>query len=270
MAIVSSLCVIGTGLIGTSVGLAARRAGIERVVGVDRDRGVADAALAIGGFTELLDDVALAEVELVVVATPVTAAASILPSILSDAVVTDVVSTKRTILRLASEAGLGERFCGAHPMAGSDRSGPDAARADLFDDAPCHLCPGEASAATVERVTAFWQSLGCRTTTPMSAEAHDRLVARVSHLPHVTAVALRTLLAGDHVHGGQGMADMTRIAGGDTELWLGILSDNADEVADATEALAGALQTFARHLRDGERDDIRHALAAVQKHTAVE
>ncbi len=259
-----SIAIVGTGLIGTSIALAARRAGIADVTGFDADPAHVDAATQLGALTRPSPDIVTAteHADLIIVATPVSAAASVLEAVAGKGLLTDALSTKRTIARLVAEAGQADRYCGAHPMAGSDQSGPSAARADLFDDAPCHLCPGSASADVVRRVAGFWQSLGCRTTEPMSAQAHDRLVARVSHLPHLTAVALRRVVADDAAHGGQGLRDMTRIAGGDPDLWAGILSDNADEVAAALDALAMQLRDAATTLRTGDSSRLLDALRA--------
>ena len=224
------LAILGVGLIGGSVGLAARRAGGWHVVGYD-PAGAADATRR-GAVHEAATDVtsAVAGADLVVLAVPVGAAAGLLPGLGAGAVVTDVGSTKGSIVAAAAAAGV-TRFVGGHPMAGGERGGVAHARPDLFDGAVCLVTPtADTDPAAVEAVEAFWRSLGGRLRR-LSPDEHDRLVADVSHVPHVAAAAVARaadpaavpLAAG-------GWRDVTRIAGGDPDLWRDILLDNRGHV----------------------------------------
>ena len=243
------IAVIGTGLLGASVGHAARRVGIV-AAGFDRDAASVERACADGAIETVAPTVAdvVQDVGLAVVAVPISAAAAVLHEVArhapADAVVTDVCSVKRPVVAAAEEAGLGGRFVGAHPMAGSEHSGPAAARADLFDDRPCFVFPSENDDATA-RVVAFWRSLGGDVRTGLTPAEHDAVMARVSHLPHALAAAL-TLLAGDDArHAGPGFRDATRITAGDAALWADILLANRDELsaaADDFEAVLGRLR----------------------------
>ena len=253
------LLILGTGLIGTSVGLAAKRTDAWLVTGFDATSDTAFAAKKRGGLDAVADDLptAAGEADLIVLAVPPARAAEVLSEVGETvgerAVVTDALSVKRAVTEAASimlpDAG---RFVGAHPMAGSERSGPDAARADLFDDAPCLLTPTEATdddaAATAE---AFWTSLGCRVTRTWPSH-HDRMVAQVSHLPHVLAAALARLPEDVALRfAGAGFRDTTRIAAGDATLWADILQGNADEVMLALRECVDDLRRFAGHLERG-------------------
>ena len=256
------LAVIGCGLLGASVGLAARRAEVSQVVGFDAGD-AATTALEVGAVMSAADSVAeaVAGADLVVIAVPVAAAPDVLREMaehLADgAVVTDVCSTKRTISAAAN--GLGVQFVGAHPMAGSERSGPAAARADLFDGRPCFVVRTADGAATA-RVADFWHSLGCHVRTDVTAADHDRIVARVSHLPHATAAAL-VLAAGDYdTFAGPGFLDTTRIAAGDADLWAGILTDNADELSAAAGQMRDHLDAIIAAATEGDRDRLRDLL----------
>ena len=257
------LAVIGCGLLGASVGLAARRARVGRVVGYDVGE-AATQALEIGALTSAAASVAeaVAGADLVVIAVPISAAPAVLREaaghLAEGAVVTDVCSTKRTITAAAESLGI--QFVGAHPMAGSERTGPAAARADLFDDRPCFVIPSSDEAATA-RIADFWHSLGCRVRTDVTAADHDRIVARVSHLPHAAAVSL-VLAAGDlDAFAGPGFLDTTRIAAGDADLWAGILTDNADELAAAAGHLRRHLDAITDAAAAGDRDRLRKMLA---------
>ena len=264
-----NVAVIGTGLLGASVGHAARRAGIG-AMGFDRDPASVGRACADGAIQAVAPDVAdvVQDVGLVVVAVPVSAAAAVLREVArhapADAVVTDVCSVKRPVVAAARETGLGGRFIGAHPMAGSEHSGPAAARADLFDGRPCFVFPSDDAGATA-RVVAFWRSLGGDVRTGLTPAEHDAVMARVSHLPHAVAAAL-TLLAGDDArHAGPGFRDATRIAAGDAALWADILLANRDEVA----AAAGELDVVLGRLRAALAAGDRAALEALLREAST-
>lgn len=217
---------------------------------------------------------AVQDASLVVLCTPVASmeglASAFLPALPREALVTDAGSVKGSVsVRLG--AILGKRFVGAHPMAGSERSGLGAARAGLFQEAPCIVTPVEdPDEETVAAVGRFWTSLGCRVTR-MSAWDHDRLVARISHLPHALAFALVNLVLDTLPPGSQELAggsfrDATRVASSDPSLWSGILEENRTEVAAALREMAKLLSAMASELgRDG-RDSLLDFLKRAKEH----
>lgn len=217
---------------------------------------------------------AIAGVDLVVLCTPIGTmkelAGSIAPHLAPDTVVTDAGSVKASVVAQLNPL-LGKKFVGAHPMAGSERSGLAAARSDLFEGAPCLLTPTEASDAhTLERVRAFWISLGARLT-EMSPAAHDRLVARLSHLPHAVAFALVNLVAGSLPEGagllaGGSFRDATRVAASDPGLWTGILSENRHEVAAALRETSQLLNAMALQLEEEKNDSVLDFLTRAKEH----
>jgi prephenate dehydrogenase len=227
--------VIGAGLIGASIGLALRRAGLA-VALVDDDEGNLRLAISIGAG----DPLASTDTpRLVVVAVPPDHVGSVIANALARwprAAVTDVGSVKVKPLREIERSGVSyARYVGSHPMAGSERSGPLAAAADLFDGrAWAVTAHAGADRAVVEDVEALIRTCGA-TLVRLSPQEHDLAVARVSHLPHVLAVLTANRLvdapSADLALSGQGLRDVTRVAGGDPKLWEQILAANADAVA---------------------------------------
>ena len=253
------LAILGVGLIGGSVGLAARRAGWH-VVGYDPSSG--PAAVECGAIDEAAPTAAAAaaDADLVVLAVPVGCAVELLGSIGRRPVVTDVGSTKRSVVDAAAAAAL--RFVGSHPMAGGERGGVANARAELLDGALCLVTPtDDTDPAALETVEAFWRSLGMRTRR-MSPSEHDRCVADVSHVPHVAAAAVARqadpaavpLAAG-------GWRDTTRVAAGDPDLWRDILLDNRDHVSAALRRLRDDLDGLIGYLDSGDAAAVRAWLA---------
>jgi prephenate dehydrogenase len=248
--------VIGTGLIGTSVALALRERG-DDVRLADRDPKSVRLAAELGAGVPLEDGDAPADVAVLAVP-PAAVAATLLDAQKRDLArfYTDVASVKARPLRDAAELGcdLGG-FVAGHPLAGRERSGPAAARADLFLGRPWALCPTpETSPEAIEAVRAVAEACGAQTVV-VDADEHDRAVALVSHGPHVAAaaVAARLEAAPEVALGlaGQGVRDVTRIAAGDPALWIGILSANAAPVADVIDAVAADLKETAAALRAG-------------------
>jgi prephenate dehydrogenase len=250
------IVVIGTGLIGTSVALALRERGAE-VSLADRDPAFVRLAAELGAGVPLRDGDEPADVAVLAVP-PAAVAATLLDAQKRDLarVYTDVASVKSRPLREAAELGCDLTcFVAGHPLAGRERSGPAAARGDLFLGRPWALCPTpETSEAATEAVTALAKACGAQTVVVGAAE-HDRAVALVSHGPHVAAaaVAARLEAAPEVALGlaGQGVRDVTRIAAGDPDLWIGILSSNALAVADVIDEVAADLAGTAAALRAG-------------------
>jgi prephenate dehydrogenase len=250
--------IVGSGLIGTSVALALRAKGTEVWVS-DRDEATAKLAADLGAGTvvpDLRDAKGIAEIA--VLAVPPAAVAASLARAQECAVAdvyTDVASVKVLPVRMARELGcdLGSYVPG-HPLAGRERHGPAAARADLFLGRTWALCPlPETSPDAVAAVTAL--TLACGADPVLTDPAtHDRWVALVSHAPHLVAAAMAARLAPSAVPGdalrlaGQGLRDVTRIAAGDSALWRQILLANAGPVAEVVAAVAEDLAEAARAL----------------------
>lgn len=238
--------IIGTGLIGGSIALAARRTWPSvRIAGTPSRSGALPAGML--DRTEA-DIVALAaSSDLLILGVP----APVMPGMMTTlaraettAVVTDVGSTKRGVMAAARDAGL-RSFIGGHPMAGGERPGAGEARGDLFVGKPWLLVEGTASADDAIRVEAFVRALGA-VSRWMPADVHDRTVAYVSHLPQVVAAALMNAAeravggTGPHV-AGNAFAEMTRLASSPAEMWEAICAENADFVAEALRAFLSEL-----------------------------
>ncbi|MGD0384542.1 MAG: prephenate dehydrogenase/arogenate dehydrogenase family protein [Solirubrobacteraceae bacterium] len=228
--------VVGVGLIGGSIGMAVRERLGARVVGFDPDGGVGAAALRRGALESVAASVgeAVAGADLVFVAAPVGALAGALDAVLAaapaDCAVSDVGSTKRAIV----SGRVDPRFIGGHPLAGAETSGVEHARADLFDGATWYLTPGTAtSGALYERLHKALVGIGAQPTA-IDAAVHDRVMASVSHLPHVfanvlVAQAARALGDGADVPAtGPSFRDATRVAGANATIWPDIYLSNSD------------------------------------------
>jgi prephenate dehydrogenase len=264
---VRRLAIVGTGLVGTSVALAAGRAG-TRARGFDADRGVLERAVARGAVEAAASPAeAVADAELVVVAVPVGAAPAVVQEVLDaagpDTVVTDVASTKRTLASVADP-----RFVPGHPVAGGATGGPARAAADLFEAATWFLTPTDASSAeSVALVERFVASLGAHAVRT-DAEAHDRLLALTSHLPHALANLLMLRVAeaaaeddAPLAFAGASLREMTRLAGANAAVWSDIFLGNADEIAAALAGLRGSLDALEQALRAGDREGIEATIA---------
>jgi prephenate dehydrogenase len=239
-----TLGIVGAGLIGASVALAARRADRgTRIVSIDRGD-------SLGG---------LAGADLIVLATPVDVILELIQhhgQAFGDAVVTDAGSTKQLIVSAARAAGL-TRFVGGHPMAGAAASGPSAARADLFDHRSWFLVPHGAAPAALSTVRAFVEQIGARPVVfDDDGGEHDRLMAAVSHLPQVTATVLMKVI-GDAVgdeglrFAGNGCRDTTRLAASSASMWESVLATNAAALKPLLLAMADELRDAASALHDG-------------------
>lgn len=249
------IAVVGTGLIGGSIALAARaRCGAE-VVGVDPDPGPALAAGAIERAAPLEE--ALDGAEAAFVATPVEALEGAVRAALAAAppgcVVTDTGSVKRGLVAAVDD----ERFVGGHPLAGAETGGAAAAREDLFDGATWYLTPTHrTSGVQLERLHRLLAGLGARPAV-LDAAVHDRVMAAVSHLPHVLANVLVAqasgALGGERVPAtGPSFRDATRVAGANPGLWAGIYAANAEALVAELDAAIAALEDVRGRLAAGE------------------
>jgi prephenate dehydrogenase len=249
--------VVGTGLLGTSLGLALRRHGID-VLLADTNAEHVRTASGLGAGRPHAGE----RPGLVVVAVPPDHVGAEVARALAetDAVVTDVGSVKTAPLSaLAGLPGI-ERYAGSHPMAGSERSGPLAASATMFDGRPWAVTPHESSApATVAAVSELARLAG-GSVVHLSPEEHDLAVARTSHLPHLLAVLVAGRLAdapAAHLAlSGQGVRDVTRVAGGDPALWEQIVTGNAAAVAGLLTQVRDQLDVLIDAVSRGEREPL--------------
>ncbi len=263
-----TLVIMGVGLLGASLGLAVKQRRLAaRVIGVGRaespslqiaqDRGAIDA-----GVTHLAD--VAAEADLIVLCTPVRQIAAdcaiLRGKLKNSAVVTDVGSTKEAIMAAGVEQ-LGAQFIGSHPMAGSEKRGPDAARADLYQNGLCMLC-GDSQSPQGKQIESLWRTIGMRTKW-LSPADHDRCVAAVSHLPHAVATSLVSTLTHhpdflDAAAGG--FFDTTRVASGDVNMWVDILLTNRNAVLEQLATFSNEIETFKQAILRGDESAIRRHL----------
>lgn len=267
------ITIIGLGLLGGSLGLAVSRA-FRNIIRVGYShRGITRRKSLNAGCVDVIKESAaqaVAGAQLVVLASPIGAFADLMLEIADylpeRCIVTDVGSTKVLPVRWARKI-LGRRvqYLGSHPMAGSEQRGVDFARADLFDDAPCILTPtSQTTQVTLDFVKNFWRSLGMRVST-MSPAQHDRVLARISHLPHVLASALVNCSDGKELHlCGRGFLDTTRIASGPPGVWRDILLANADNTASAMDRLTRELTRMQKALRTGDEKAVMKLLSEAQ------
>lgn len=261
------IAIIGVGLIGGSVGLAAREHldGIEEITGFDPTPGVVEEALKGGAITRAAFSIedAVANADLIVLASPV---ATLVPNAQAalfaarhDAVVTDVGSTKREIVAAIDEP----RFIGGHPIAGAETSGVEHARADLFEGSTWFVTPTpNTTGIGLERLMRFVKSLGAQPHA-VDAESHDRLLADISHLPHVLANALVTQAAGSLRADegnvsvvGPSFRDATRVAGANSAIWRDIYLSNHDALVPAIDSVIARLGEFRDALKAKDGDKI--------------
>lgn len=252
---------VGTGLIGGSIGMALRRRG-WRVTGRDRDRDRAQRAKHLGALDAVGDD---PDADFVFVATPAGAVVGEAGRYLAgDAVVTDVAGVKGPIV---GALGGHPRFVGGHPMAGSEQEGVEGADPDLFVGATWVLTPGEATdAQAYADLQAVISSLGANPVA-VPAARHDDLVALVSHVPHLTAAALMNLAADAAAEDATllrlaagGFRDMTRIAAGHPGIWPDVVAENRDEIVAALDRLSATLDRVRQVVASDDRSGLLHLL----------
>ena len=274
--LVDRLAVLGLGLLGGSVALAAKSRGTAaRVVGAGRRRHALEAARARGVVDEVADfETAVRGADLVVLATPVHAMPEILrrvaPQLAQGAVVTDVGSVKAPLAdTLPGLLPQGVAYVGSHPLAGSHLRGVEHARSDLLEGAPCAVTPTAAvDRASVERVAEFWRRLGARVVQRDPAD-HDAEVSWTSHVPHVLAFAFARALAsapsGTRELQGPGFRDFTRIGQSDSELWSDILTANRKAIAGPLQTVASAVGSLAAAIEANDAEAVEEWVAAARE-----
>jgi cyclohexadieny/prephenate dehydrogenase len=262
------VAVVGLGLVGGSVGAALKAAG-HTVTGFDADASVRARALGAG----LVDTVADAPeavgegAEVVFLAVPVGAmvavARAVAPGLKPGTVVSDTGSTKaRLVAELPAALPEGVAYVPGHPIAGSDRSGPDAARADLFQGRVTVLC---AEGPLADRVAGLWRDAGSRVVYLPAAD-HDSALSRTSHLPHLVSFALsKALECAEPDLAGDGLKDMLRLAGSDPVMWRDVFVSNRDAVLDALGVFEAALAELRRLVDEGDPEAILAWLEAARR-----
>jgi prephenate dehydrogenase len=270
------MAVIGLGAIGGSLAWQARMAGIPKVVGFSPSRSEGIDALRASAITELADSPARAirGAELVVLAVPPNATLDLIgrlaPELESGALLTDVCSVKAPIVARAAAVGLGSRFAGGHPLAGTHVSGFAAARPDRLRGCVVYVCetgaPGGDQAA--RSVMSFWRRVLEASPVLIDPAAHDRQLAWTSHLPQAVASALAKTLADRGLAGvsfGSGARDTTRLAASQPEMWIDILLHNREAVADALASTEAGLAELRRLVAAGDAEGLREYLFAAQR-----
>lgn len=259
------IAVLGVGLIGGSIGLAAKERADAEVVGWGPRRETLQKAVDKGAIDRIATTVeeAVHDADAVFACAPV----ELLPDLVTqaleaanaDCVVTDAGSTKRALVEAIDD----ERFVGGHPVAGAETAGVANARADLFDGAAWYLTPRPTTSGLhFERLHRLIVAFGARPTA-IDAATHDRMLAAVSHLPHVLANALANQAASEVAEGealprsGPSFRDMTRVAGANSDIWTGIYMTNRDAIADEIDGVVKRLQSIAASFRDGDAATIR-------------
>ena len=260
------VALLGTGLIGGSFAAALKRHGLASHI-VAYSAGDAHAALALGLVDEVAEapEAAVAGCDTVVLAAPVSVNADLLariaPALAAGVLITDVSSVKRTVVD-AARRHLGAALPGyvpSHPIAGSERSGPQAADAALFRNRTVILSPlDESEPSKAARLESVWQRLGA-TVVRLSPQEHDRIYALVSHWPHALGFALGAAVAGNGVADdlvGPGLLDLTRTAASSPALWADILLQNGGPALDAADLVAEELAHIRAAIRDGDRESL--------------
>jgi cyclohexadieny/prephenate dehydrogenase len=264
------IAIIGFGLIGSSLGRAIKQHGLAgTLVAIDRDPAARDEIAAMGLADEITGDLAagVADADLVVLATPVSTYAeigrAIAPALKPGAIVSDVGSVKQLVLNdLAPVLPAHVHLVPGHPIAGTEKSGPGAGFASLFEGRWCILTPDPATdRAAVDRVNALWHAIGSDVV-EMDADHHDKVLAITSHLPHLiaytivgTAVDLEEDIKLEVVKfSASGFRDFTRIAASDPTMWRDIFLNNREAVLEMLQRLTEDLFALQRAIRWGEGD----------------
>lgn len=270
---IRTISIIGLGLIGGSLAMALKKAGIgEKIIGIGRQESRLQEAMRLGIVDKMTTDLffGVKNADLVVLATPISAILSLandmLPYLRRGTIVTDVGSTKAEIVQRLTLflADVGVHFVGSHPMAGSDESGLAAAKEDLFKNAVCVLTPiEETSQEALSRVKSIWLEIGCQVA-ELNPELHDRLVSASSHLPHLAASCLIDL-ASQYDQKityliASGFRDTTRIAGGHPVIWKDIFLTNKTYLLEAISKFKMSLEKWQELIQRDNQNGLIHEL----------
>lgn len=263
------LVIVGVGLLGGSIAAAAKERGIARqVIGIGRNPERLQAAVDAGIIDAFATDPAQcdAEWDLGIVATPVHRIAAEVHRLAEASrpgtLITDVGSVKEDVCHAASlSLPEGIRFVGSHPLAGSEKNGFEFSDPNLLDGRVTIVTPLNTSQnEAADEVTAFWQSLGS-VVHRLDVETHDRALAMTSHLPHVVAAALASLLSEElRPFAATGFRDTTRIAAGDPDLWVSILLSNAGAIAGSLDEFSRQFDEFREAVRNQDSERLKSLL----------
>jgi cyclohexadieny/prephenate dehydrogenase len=267
----ANIAIIGIGLIGSSIAHAARATmPSARITGYDSDPAVRARVIELGFCDDVSDTAgsAVTDADLVILCVPVgvmaQVAADIADDLPDDAIISDVGSSKESVLAALTKVLAGARIIPAHPVAGTENSGPDAGFATLFHDRWCILTPPEgAEEGDIERVQAFWQKLGANVEI-MDAKHHDLVLAVTSHLPHLiaytivgTASDLEDVTRGEVIkYSAGGFRDFTRIAASDPTMWRDVFLSNKEAVLEMLQRFSEDLSALQRAIRWDKGDEL--------------
>jgi prephenate dehydrogenase len=251
-----TVCIIGPGLIGGSIGLGLKKRNlVKTIIGVSHKASSIEKALktqAIDiGFLNINE--AVKDADIVVLATSVNKiiaiAKEVIPLMKSNAILTDVGSTKNLIVRqITNNIRKDIAFVGAHPIAGSEQRGVEFASPDLFEGCTCIITPLDNQTRAMETISHLWKLLGAKIKY-LTPEQHDEILASVSHLPHMIASCLINAIKNEHlVYGASGLRDTTRIASGDPELWIDIFDQNRENIIKSIDQFMTELAGFRNDL----------------------
>lgn len=263
------ITVVGLGLLGSSITLGTKRASSRiKTVGYSHRAQTRQRARRLGIADEIMDNLceSVSQADIVILASPITAFEDIFAEIASSlpagAIVTDVGSTKCLPHRWAKKRlGKDVHYVGSHPMAGSEQRGVEFARDDLFDDAACIITKTDrTNASAVRAVKQLWQMLGCRTKV-MTPAAHDKILGRISHLPHITAAALVNSCSAEQLKfTGKGFIDASRIASGPANIWADVLFTNKVNTAGGIDRIVKELLKFKKAIKGEDKKRIEKLL----------
>ncbi|WP_339688697.1 prephenate/arogenate dehydrogenase family protein [uncultured Parasphingorhabdus sp.] len=267
----ANIAIIGLGLIGSSIAHAVRQSmPSARITGFDNDPEVRARVIELGFCDDVSDSAgaAVTDADLVILCVPVgvmaEVAAEIAEDLPDDAIISDVGSSKESVLAALAKALPDARIIPAHPVAGTEHSGPDAGFATLFQDRWCILTPPkDAAEGDVERVKAFWERLGANVEI-MDAKHHDLVLAVTSHLPHLiaytivgTASDLEDVTRGEVIkYSAGGFRDFTRIAASDPTMWRDVFLSNKDAVLEMLQRFSEDLTALQRAIRWDKGDEL--------------
>ena len=263
--LVNKVALVGVGLIGGSIGLALhKRKLVGEIIGIDPNEENLVTARKRNAITRGASHLSegIQDASLAIISAPVNKIPQLVGQVAEatagDCLVTDTGSTKRSIL---AQVGAKTRFIGSHPMAGGAQHGPQAANADLFQDRTVILTPpAQAKNRDLRLLEQFWAHLGAQTI-HMAAGEHDRIVASVSHMPHLAAAALAAATPPKNLpHVASGWLDTTRIAASDEELWVDILCDNRDHVLKSAARFGKVWTLLCGALEQNDRKAVRKIL----------
>jgi prephenate dehydrogenase len=268
-----TIAILGTGLMGSSLGLALRKRGVPvRIHAYARRPEIREAALNLGIADTVFSDPAEAvkQANLIVLCVPVLTipelAKACRAGLKSGAILTDVGSTKGCLNHLMADAlaGTGAEFVGSHPICGSEQQGIEAGDADLYDGSVTVVTPPMlADDAAVEKVSSLWKRVGSAVAV-MDAEQHDAILAATSHLPHVVAAALALSVGDNGLFCGSGFRDTTRIADGSPQVWSDIVRTNRPALKAALKNFCGQLDSLAALVDEGDGEKLSNWFAAAR------